>query len=164
LFKPRIFVSVKTLTLVRHAHAEGGINAADLYRVLSSRGHDEAHIQSGHFPLPDDAVLLISPARRTQETAEHWLKKQPHLKSETVKDLYNADCETILAVIQDHGDCEHLVVFAHNPGISEVYHYLTNECMAFEPCTLAILDMYAYDNAVERGKATTLRLQFPTNQ
>ena len=155
---------MKTLTLVRHAHAEGGIKTADLDRALSDRGHAEACSQSDLFSLHDNAVLLISPARRTMETAEHWLKKQPHLKSKMVKGLYNADCETILAVIQDHGDCEHVVVFAHNPGISEVYHYLTNEWMAFEPCTLAILDMHAYDNAVERGKATTLRLQFPTNQ
>jgi phosphohistidine phosphatase len=155
---------VKTLTLVRHAHAEGGINAADLDRALSDHGHAEARSQCHLFHLPDDALLLISPARRTMETAEHWLKKQPHLKSETVKSLYNADCETILEVIQDHGDCEHVVVFAHNPGISEVYHYLTNEWMAFEPCTVAIMDMKGCEKMMEKGKAITLRLQFPTNR
>ena len=155
---------MKTLTLVRHAHAEGGIKTADLDRALSGRGHDEAHSQSDLFPLHDNAVLLISPARRTMETAEHWLKKQPPRKSETVKDLYNADCETILAVIQDHGDCEHVVVFAHNPGISEVYHYLTNSWVAFEPCTVAIMDMKGCEKMMEKGKAITLRLQFPTNR
>ena len=155
---------MKTLTLVRHAHAEGGIKTADLDRALSDRGHAEACSQSDLFSLHDNAVLLISPARRTMETAEHWLKKQPHLKSEMVKSLYNADCETILEVIQDHGDCEHVVVFAHNPGISEVYHYLTNEWMAFEPCTVAIMDMKGCEKMMEKGKAITLRLQFPTNR
>ncbi len=163
MFKPCIFVSVKTLTLIRHAHAEGGINTADLDRALSDRGHTEARIQSDLFPLPDDAVLLISPARRTLETAKHWLKQQPHLKSEMVKDLYNADYENILEVIQDHGDCKHVVVFAHNPGISELYQYLTNEWMAFEPCTVAILNMDGCEKNLTRGKAIALSLQFPNN-
>jgi phosphohistidine phosphatase len=154
---------VKTLTLIRHAHAESGIQVSDLDRALSERGHAEARSQSDLFPLSDDAVLLISPACRTMETAEHWLKKQPHLKSKMVKDLYNADCETIIEVIQDHADCEHVVVIAHNPGISEVYHYLTNEWMAFEPCTVAIMDMTGCEKNLTRGKAMALSLQFPNN-
>ncbi len=154
---------MKTLTLIRHAHAGSGIQVSDLDRALSERGHTEAQSQRELFPLPDDAVLLISPARRTMETAEHWLKKQPHLKSKMVKSLYNAACETILEVIQDHGDCEHVVVFAHNPGISEMYQYLTNEWMAFEPCTVAIMDMTGWEKTMESGKATTLQLQFPSN-
>ena len=153
---------MKTLTLIRHAHAGSGIQVSDLDRALSDRGHAEAKQQSILFPFPDDAVLLISPARRTQETAGHWLKKQPHLKSEMVKTLYNADFETILEALEAHHDCEHVVVFSHNPGISEVYHYLTDNWVAFEPCTVATLALNESKNTLERGNAAALQLQFPS--
>jgi phosphohistidine phosphatase len=154
---------MKTITLIRHAHAEAGINKIDLHRQLSARGKEEAKRQSEKMTLPDDAVLFISPSERTLETASYWLKKQPNLRQKIVSDLYNADLETLLNCIEEHADENHLVVIAHNPGISELYQYLTGLWTAFEPCTVALLQRETDTELIVKGKATILAYKTPGN-
>lgn len=58
------------LLLWRHAEAEEGAN--DLRRALTARGHKQA-AQVAHWLLahqPRDLRILVSPAKRTQQTAE----------------------------------------------------------------------------------------------
>lgn len=159
--KPCIFVSVKTLTLIRHAHTEPGLNKSDIERSLNQIGHQEAEKQSNTLPLQEHALLLISPANRTKETAAYWLKKQPKLRHLFVSQLYNADLDTLLNCIESHFDEEHLVVIAHNPGISELYQFFTGQWEAFAPCTIAVLYYDEKAQNLEKGKATTLALQYP---
>lgn len=154
---------MKTITLIRHAHAEAGINKIDLHRQLSARGQEEAKRQSEKITLPDDAVLFISPSERTLETAAYWLKKQPNLRQKIVSDLYNADWDTLLNCLENHASENHLVVIAHNPGISELYQYLSGQWTAFEPCTVAILKRDADTELIVKGKATILAYKNPGN-
>ena len=125
MFKPCIFVSVKTLTLIRHAHAEPGLNQSDIERSLNQIGNQEAEKQSNNLPINEHALLLISPANRTKETAAYWLKKQPKLRHLFVSELYNADLDTLLNCIERHFGEEHLVVIAHNPGITDCANKLS---------------------------------------
>lgn len=152
---------MKTLTLIRHAHAETGLNKSDIERSLNQIGHQEAEKQSNILPINEHALLLISPANRTKETAAYWLKKQPKLRHLFVSELYNADLDTLLNCIESHFDEEHLVVIAHNPGISELYQFFTGQWEAFAPCTFAVLHLDAEAQSLEKGKATTLALQYP---
>lgn len=154
---------MKTITLIRHAHAEAGLNKIDLHRQLSARGQEEAKRQSEKITLPDDAVLFISPSERTLETAAYWLKKQPDLRQKIVSDLYNADWETLLNCLEVHGRENHLVVIAHNPGISELFQYLSGQWTAFEPCTVAVLQRDADTELIVKGKATILAYKTPGN-
>jgi len=156
---------MKTITLIRHAHAEAGLDKIDLHRQLSVRGHAEAKEQSEKITLPDDAFLFISPSERTLETAAYWLKKQPNLRQKVVSDLYNANLETLLNCLEGHAGENHLVVIAHNPGISELYQYLSGQWSAFEPCAVAVLQWETDTELIVRGKATILAYKIPgTNE
>lgn len=154
---------MKTITLIRHAHAEAGLNKIDLQRQLSARGQEEAKEQSEKITLPNNAVLFISPSTRTLETAAYWLKKQPNLRQNIVSNLYNAGLETLLNSLEEHADENHLVVIAHNPGISELYQYLTGQWTAFEPCTVALLQRETDTELIVKGKATILAYKTPGN-
>ena len=154
---------MKTLTLIRHAHAEPGLNQSDIERSLNQIGNQEAEKQSNILPINEHALLLISPANRTKETAAYWLKKQPKLRHLFVSELYNADLDTLLNCIESHFYEEYLVVIAHNPGISELYQFFTGQWEAFAPCTVAVLHHDAKAQNLEKGKATTLALQYPRN-
>jgi len=63
------------LILWRHADAESGI--PDEERPLSAKGLKQAQRMAEWLKarLPKDAVILVSPARRTQETARTLAKK-----------------------------------------------------------------------------------------
>ena len=70
------------LILWRHADAEDGVPDAE--RKLTSRGEKQAKRVADWLRgrLPDDYVVLASPARRTQQTAQALRKKL-----ETVEEL-----------------------------------------------------------------------------
>jgi len=62
--------STMDLILWRHAEAEDGF--PDLARALTSRGHKQAMHMARWLNerLPKDTEILVSPAKRTQQTAE----------------------------------------------------------------------------------------------
>lgn len=58
------------LILWRHAEAEDGL--PDMARALTQKGHKQAHIMAAWLKprLPQGTRILVSPAQRTQQTAE----------------------------------------------------------------------------------------------
>ncbi len=63
------------LILWRHAEAEYGL--PDLDRALTHHGERQAHAMAEwlRIRLPDDTRILVSPARRTQQTAQALSKR-----------------------------------------------------------------------------------------
>lgn len=121
------------LTLVRHAHAEWpGYSGRDFDRPLTPKGMKDAlstarAIRSAGL-LPD--VLLASPARRTRDTAM-ILARELGLSADKLHfedGLYNASAEVLEAAARaaaTQGD--HVMVVAHNPGISEFARRLSGD-------------------------------------
>ena len=118
--------------ILRHAHAEWpSYSGADFDRPLTARGLAEARSSAraisdaGHRP----AFLLVSPARRTRQTAE-ILAEEFQLGPECVHyvdSLYNASSSTLAAELKaatKAGDTALLV--AHNPGVSDLVRDLGN--------------------------------------
>lgn len=106
------------LILWRHAEAED-IAASDLARQLTTRGRKQAQNVARWLRarLPDDAVILASPAARTIQTAEA-LTDQYRVVRELAPD---ASVEQVLtAVGWPEGLSSTVVVVGHQPTLGEV--------------------------------------------
>ncbi|MCL2871444.1 MAG: histidine phosphatase family protein [Betaproteobacteria bacterium] len=114
------------LILWRHAHAEPGF--PDLARPLSARGRDEARDAAQWLiaRLPTTCRILVSPALRTQQTAE--MLARPY---ETVSTLApDAEINDVLAVVgwrKKSTEKDITLVVGHQPTLGEVATYLLGE-------------------------------------
>jgi phosphohistidine phosphatase len=127
------------LTLVRHAHAEWpDYSGRDFDRPLTERGMEDALATAREIlaagPKPD--LLLSSTARRSRDTAL-ILAQEFGLAGNAVRytdRLYNATASAIEMAAQDAAmRHKHIVLVAHNPGISELARRLSGDA------TLALL-------------------------
>ncbi|MFD1555693.1 phosphohistidine phosphatase SixA [Paraburkholderia silviterrae] len=114
------------LILWRHAEAED-IAASDLARQLTTRGRKQAQNVARWLRarLPDDAVILASPAARTIQTAEA-LTDQYRVVRELAP---NASVEDVLAAAGwPEGIASTVLVVGHQPTLGEVAaRLLSNE-------------------------------------
>ncbi len=126
---------MKHLILMRHASARPG--ADDRERPLSAAGAREVRAV-GHALAaltergfrPEQA--LVSPARRARETLSGMRRDLPSLAGvETDEALYLASAAQLLARLQRSSDetCQLLLV-GHNPGLSELVHWLVGRADA----------------------------------
>ncbi|HYX73741.1 MAG TPA: histidine phosphatase family protein [Steroidobacteraceae bacterium] len=135
---------MKRLTLMRHADArwqDAGLS--DLERPLNRRGAAAAETMARRLLelalVPQ--LLLVSPARRTQQTGEivaQVLSLPPRLVMSD-EALYLASAADLLKAVQATGPrVAHLLVVAHNPGVSELVQQLIAEAEASGLATAAL--------------------------
>lgn len=110
------------ITLIRHGKAEmPRVGGNDFDRRLVQRGMQNAEavgqFMQTHKLLPD--LVLVSPARRTQQTFELMLASWPAPPRVVYEDkLYDVSADTLLDLILKHGrDLESLAVVGHNPSL-----------------------------------------------
>jgi phosphohistidine phosphatase len=119
------------LLLMRHAQADDQVTGQqDWERPLTRRGQDDAKEMAKRLKAHRIRVelLLVSPSLRTRQTADALIKAYPHARVEYVDELYLADRKRLMSVVQKHGaDTKHLMLIAHNPGISEFANELSQE-------------------------------------
>lgn len=135
---------VRNLVLIRHAEAEQYSSAQrDFQRKLTQHGMNQVELLGKKlldFPLSWDAVY-ISPATRTQMTAEGafgGLTPVPRLI--TSEELYEATPNLMKAFVTRIDPIfENVVLVGHNPGIVELFHYLTVDLCTYSPATTAWL-------------------------
>lgn len=121
----KVVAGLKRLTLVRHAKSDWSLpGQEDWDRVLNRRGQQDApemarRLRSRKFK-PD--LILTSPAVRALTTASIMARELKVPAEHIAQDerLYLADPKQMLEVIHELGGLvEHLMVFGHNPGITE---------------------------------------------
>ena len=143
---------MKRLTLMRHAEARWkDADLSDLERPLNRRGNAAAESMARRLLelqlVPD--LLLVSPARRTRQTAE-ILARELSIPARRVlheEALYLASAADVLRVVQAIGPrVTHLLVVAHNPGVSELVQQLVPEAEASGLATAAVCSM-TFDTA-----------------
>jgi phosphohistidine phosphatase len=119
-------VRVKRLTLMRHGDVRWkDASLPDLERPLNRRGAAAAEAMARRLLelelVPD--LMLVSPARRTQQTAEILARELsiPARRMVCEEKLYLAGAGDLLQVVQASGPrITHLLLVAHNPGVSEL--------------------------------------------
>ena len=124
-------VGTRRLTLVRHAKSDWSLpDQQDWDRVLNKRGQQDApemarRLRSRRLK-PD--LILASPAVRALTTASIMARelKVPAERIAADERLYLADPLAIVQVVRElGGDTAHLMVFGHNPGITECANRLS---------------------------------------
>ncbi len=118
------------LLLLRHAKAAWPAGTMDLDRPLAKRGQDAAGLMGRY--LKDEGLepdlVLVSPARRTQET---WDLVRPILGDvETRQDgrIYEAPVARLLTILQEvEPEVRTLLMIGHNPGFEDLAKLLIGE-------------------------------------
>lgn len=139
---------MRQLYLVRHAQAEGGLpDQKDFVRALTAKGRHDATALGAYLEQKNltPEKILISPAKRTQETFALLAAGLEHKKDvELHKEIYNAGLETLQALISstDHA-IKSLMLVGHNPGMHTLAMYYaasSAKLVSFPPATLCVLD------------------------
>lgn len=124
---------MKTLLIIRHAHAESAVfGMNDFDRALSARGKQEAQKIAEKLAGRNISVdsWLCSSARRTMETST-ILRHHLHAKENSlmcIDGLYQASSYKLKTqIIQISDNWSSAAIVAHNPGITDLANALTDE-------------------------------------
>ncbi|MGO4523594.1 histidine phosphatase family protein [Microvirga sp. 2MCAF35] len=118
------------LLLLRHAKAAWPSGTLDLDRPLAKRGQEASLVMGSYLKSerlePD--LVVVSPARRTQET---WERVQPFLgEIEMRRDgrIYEAPVGRLLDILREvEPEARTLLLIGHNPGFEELAKLLIGE-------------------------------------
>ena len=124
---------MKRLYVIRHAKSSWNNPVlTDFERPLNKRGKQNAPFMGKRLKesevQPD--FFLASPAKRALKTAKTIAKEIDFPKKHIVTDesIYLAGVSTLLTVIRNIDDsCHQVILVGHNPGLTELAEYLTNQ-------------------------------------
>ncbi len=137
---------MKKLFIIRHAKSDlTNSNTSDFDRPLNHRGLRDSqkigeHLNI-HFAKPE--IILTSPAKRALTTS-HIIAEQINYSTDKIQKedpLYLATLEDLIKQIQNlDNKCNVVYIFGHNPGVSSLVSYFTNEWIEMKTCCAAILE------------------------
>ncbi|MDO9140744.1 MAG: histidine phosphatase family protein, partial [Methylobacter sp.] len=117
------------LLLLRHAKSDWSVDMDDFSRPLKKRGRRAAK-QMGRWLvkqqlIPD--IILSSPATRALATAQRVCKQLGMDESAIICDprIYEADAQTLLALLKVRRDERRVLLVGHNPGLEDLLLKLT---------------------------------------
>lgn len=161
----------KRLILVRHAKSDwGDFTLKDFDRPLNQRGHKNAPemaarlVEKGMKP----EAIVTSTALRAMTTAKYfasaWEFNADHFFTEPA--IYEATTNTLLRVVnQLDNKFDKIVLFGHNPGLTDLLNYLSDEQISNMPtCSVAIID-FPFDDwsMVSGGTGDLVLFDYPKN-
>jgi phosphohistidine phosphatase len=139
---------MKTLYLMRHAKSSWSFDdLTDRERPLNDRGRDDAP-RIGQALAKRDIkldLMVSSPAVRALSTAVLVAREldYPHDKIKVEPDIYEADLETLLAVVHALPDeAGSVLLTGHNPTITDVANYLSPSPLSNEMPTAGIICLH----------------------
>jgi phosphohistidine phosphatase len=123
---------MKTLILIRHAKSDWGFEGLDdIDRPLNERGYRDAIIMRQYLlkTIPKIDLIVSSPAIRAFTTASMFARKYQYDVKEIVLDssIYHSPKDKYVEAIRALNDKHEVVlVFGHNPGITDVVSYISD--------------------------------------
>lgn len=133
---------MKTLYLIRHAKSDWHQGVQDFERPLNERGRKDAPKMGKHLvqkELSPD-LIISSDANRAISTARLIANEIGYDLSNIQENnkLYHASAKEMVRVIWEvSNEVNTLFVFGHNPGISDLVNYLTEEFIELKTCCVA---------------------------
>ena len=134
---------MKKLLLIRHAKAVSEIDTNDYERPLKYTGLQDAEFMAERVKteLIVPQILISSAALRTETTAnifsEHLMLPKPILD----KNIYSAGKKALVNIINQFPDDYNFIgLVGHNPDISELITYFTEEEKDVPTCTVALIE------------------------
>ncbi len=136
------------LWILRHAKARPALaDEWDQDRPLTETGNNDAGrlnawLKNCRRPLPDR--VLVSPAKRTRQTAEKVLDGLEMPPPVFEDRLWEAGDEALAAILADPANqCERLLLVGHNPGLEWLVRWLTGQrlTLGLQPGALVIVNL-----------------------
>lgn len=160
---------MRILTLVRHAKSSRDYpELSDFERPLNPRGRKEAPLIAGRLRKADikPDLLVSSPATRAITTARLFAEElNLHLDEIALNPhIYEASAWTLLHIVRslppEHGE---VMLFGHNPGISNLAHDLaTCEFEELPTCAAVRIELPAKVwSLIQPGSGKVLRYDTP---
>jgi len=162
---------MKRLILIRHAKSSWESPVLkDFDRPLNKRGEQALDIMAKTLTKlnVDNLYVLSSTALRAKQTALGICSKinfRPK-KIKFIDDLYHSSPQTMCKFInQVKNEYDTLMLFAHNPGITEAVDYFTNHQISNVPtCGIVHIHFDINDwNLVSRDLGMFKELDYPKN-
>lgn len=140
---------MKTLYLIRHAKAEEhSFSKDDFYRDLQKKGRERAERIAqklkGSLKIDEKTLVISSSANRAIQTAELFCEVLGYAKEsiQQTRDIYEAHFMDILKVINSVPDeYDTLLIFGHNPGLSNLTNYLSHSEIELATSNVSILQL-----------------------
>lgn len=152
---------MKTIYFNRHAKSDwSNAGLRDFDRPLNARGMRDAPKMGRRLVDGQESIDLFvsSPANRAISTARIMAKEFGYDLENIVEvdRLYLPSVRDFLQSIAEiDNSCGSIILFAHNPGITDVVEYLTNESIGNIPtCGIAKVEFPAADSWKEVSGAT----------
>ncbi len=113
----------RSLIVMRHSKSSWPVSVPDLERPLSKRGKLDAkqagRVIAADLPRPD--LIVVSPARRAEETLKLAGGELPEVATEVDERVYGATWWELADVIRDtSASVETLMLIGHNPGLEDL--------------------------------------------
>jgi phosphohistidine phosphatase len=139
---------MRTLYITRHAKSDWtDPELDDFHRGLNQRGLRDAPFMANAFAQRNEPVdlLLSSTAVRALMTAHQFAKALGRDKDVVVEErgLYLADLPSLIKRVNTLPDtAERVMLFGHNPGLSDLVEYLGDADLGELPtCAIVRLDL-----------------------
>lgn len=161
---------MKRLYLVRHAKSDWGDEGLkDIDRPLNQRGYSAAYRMSEWFAKKSEVpnLFISSDATRALSTAMIFARNLNYPANEVVvlQQIYESAAKTLKDVIvQIEDKNQSAIIFAHNPGMTNLTNELTDDLFFDELPTCAVValefDIKSWKEAASK-KAKIAFHQFP---
>ncbi|QSS96758.1 SixA phosphatase family protein [Psychroflexus sp. ALD_RP9] len=162
-------MSLKTLVLIRHGKSSwSNPELDDFYRPLKKRAIHDAELVSEAFKKVNTKTFyaLSSDAKRAFETAKLIKKNLPKtiINLEKKHELYTFSPSSLLEVILSTSpDINELMIFGHNPAITDVANQLGHQLFNNIPTTGLVQLTFEVDNWSQIAEGKTQFYLFPKN-
>jgi phosphohistidine phosphatase len=159
---------MKKLLLIRHARATHETGYKDFERPLTPSGLQDAAVMAGrlqeHSLIPQ--LMVSSPALRTISTAHVFTQHLAVPEAEEIKSIYEADVNDLVDVINDLDDAsDFTALVGHNPGISQLLHYLTDQLEEMATCAIVLIEFNNDSwNSIGAGTGKLVYYDYPKAQ
>jgi phosphohistidine phosphatase len=164
---------MKRLTLVRHAKSDWSLPGQDDWdRPLNKRGQRDAPEMARRLRSRrlKPELILTSPAVRALTTASVMAHELKVPAAQVMQDerLYLASPADLIAVIRERGgNARHLMVFSHNPGLTECANRLSaGDQIDNLPTCGVFTALYGLDDwsAIDWGRGRDAEFDYPRNR
>lgn len=122
----------KNLFVIRHAKSDWNFDVSDFDRPLNTRGFADAPKMAERlnaYPIKPE-LLVSSPAKRALTTAQLFANRleMPVSTIQTDIRIYEALPTTLLEIVGELDNTyQSIALFGHNPGLTLLVNYLTDE-------------------------------------
>lgn len=136
---------MKQLFIIRHAKSGWIAGEKDYERTLSNSGNRNAAKMVKRLVDRNlkPELIVSSPAVRALSTARHfatgWDISSTAIKTD--ERIYEAGVKDLLSVIDEfENSVNTIAIFGHNPGLTDLVNYLTDEFIDMPTCSIVVLE------------------------